>query len=726
VDDRAAPDQGPRTTAGRTLLDAVPVPVLLVSDDGTLAYANPAAAEALRAPVGQPLVAELFEEPQQGAAAEVIAHALGSGRWEGELTLVGRDRTTRPATLAVTRLPQDAGGGVMLVVEDLGGSKRRARRVAERLTRLTRVTAELLHADDLESVTKVVIEHMADAAGATVASLSVPLDADTLRLLGIRGGRVGVESRWQTFPAAGTPAGEALLSREPVLLGGRDEIARRYPDLERAAEGERSILSLPLLVGDKAVGVATLSFPGRRSLDAAELEFFRVLADTCAQAVDRVQALVEAADRASKLRFLADATAELTRSLDYEVTLTKVARLAVPWFADWCTIAVALDGELRTLAVAHVDPAKVALAEEFERRFPPDPTSSSGSYRVFHSGRSELTPDITPEMIDAAVAHPDQRALLHELDLRSAMSVPLKVKDRVLGVVTWVAGSTGRRYTVQDLAFGEDLAGRAAVAIDNAQLHTELRDMAMRLQRAVLPAALPRVEGWELAAHYSPSGRLEAGGDFYDVIRLDDDRLVVFVGDVMGRGVHAAAAMAQMRASIRALVAVDPRPEVVLRKLDLLFETYDIEQLVTMVYAVADPDRDVVEVVNAGHPVPLVRGVDGTVRALPSTDELLLGAGNRGRTSRVVGFGPGETLLLFTDGLIERRDEDIDVGQRRLVDALAAEPPHLAGSLHATVLRLVDEVRDRSRDDDLAVLAVRRFPARRAVPGGLEVVGAQE
>ena len=709
MDDPDTPAGGPRSPGERALLDAVPVPVLLVDGDGRLAYANPAADTALRVPPGCSVVTELFQEPEQGAAAEVLAHARASGRWEGELALVGRDRTTRAATLVVTRVPETAGGGAMVVVEDLGGTKGRARHVAERLTRLTRVTAELLHADDLESVTKVVIEHMADAAGATVASMSVPLDEDTLRLLGIRGGREGVETRWQTFPARGTPAGEALLSHEPVLLSGRDEIQRRYPDLERAAEGERSILSLPLMVGDKAVGVATLSFPGRRSLDVAELEFFRVLADTCAQAVDRVQALTEASDRASKLRFLADATEELTRSLDYEATLAKVARLAVPWFADWCSIALAVDGELHTLAVAHVDPAKVALAEEFERRFPADPASSNGAYRVFHSGKSELTPEITPLMIDTLVPDPDQRELLHQLDLCSVMSVPLKTKDKVLGVITWVAGSTGRRYASQDLSFAEDLARRAAVAIDNAQLHTELREMAMRLQRAVLPAALPDVVGWELAAHYSPSGRLDAGGDFYDVIRLGDGRLVVFVGDVMGRGVHAAAAMAQMRASIRALVAVDPTPDVVVHKLDLLFETYDIDQLVTMVYAVADPARHEVEVVNAGHPVPLVRGADGSVRALPSTDDLLLGAGNVGRTSTVVPFLPGDTLLLFTDGLIERRDEDIDVGQQRLTDALAGAQDD--GTLHATLLRLVDEVRDRTRDDDLAVLAVRRAPA---------------
>lgn len=694
-----------RMDPGRDLVDAVPLPVLLLDPASCVRYANSAAVHALRVTVGDPVATTCFDEGQHGALEDVLRHVGRSGSWEGEMAVLGRDGTPRASTLLLNRL---ADGDTVLVVEDLGSSKARARRLAERLTRLAGVTAELLLCDDLAAVTRVVIEHMADVAGATVASLSVLVDPGTMRLLGIRGGRAGVERRWETFGIDGTPAGEAVRTGEPVLLGGRAAIHERYPDLERAAEGERSILCLPLLVSGRVTGVASLSFPGRRTFDPAEMEFFRVLADTCAQAVDRVQALAEAADRASKLQFLADATQELTHSLDYEATLRQVAQLAVPWFADWCSIAVAADGELRTLAVAHEDPAKVALAEELQRRFPSAPSDDTGGYHVLRTGVSELVPDITDEMVDAAVPDPEQRELIRRLDLRSALTVPLKVNDRVLGVVTWVAGQGGRRFTEQDRTFGEDLAGRAAVAIDNAQLHTELREMAMRLQRAVLPSALPAVPGWTLAAHYSPSGRLDAGGDFYDVIALGDGRLAFFVGDVMGRGVHAAAAMAQMRASLRALLAVDPSPAVVLGKLDLLFETYHLDQLVTMVYAVADPARDEVEVVNAGHPVPLVRAADGTVRALPSTDQQLLGAGSVTRTSTTVPLHPGETLLVFTDGLVERRDEDIDTGQARLADAFQDLAP---GPLPRALLSLVDQVRDRTRDDDVAALALRRDPA---------------
>ena len=168
-------------------------------------------------------------------------------------------------------------------------------------------------------------------------------------------------------------------------------------------------MCLPLLVGTGPIGVVTMTFPGRRTFSGTELEFFGVMADTCSQAIDRLRAVSAAADQSAKLQFLADATTELASSLDYERTLANVAQAAVPWFADWCSIALAFDGELRTLAVAHVDPKKVALAEEFERRYPPDRDADTGSYQVFRSGESQLTPEITDEMLDQLLDDDEQR-----------------------------------------------------------------------------------------------------------------------------------------------------------------------------------------------------------------------------------------------------------------------------------------------------------------------------
>jgi GAF domain-containing protein len=658
---------------------------------------------------GAPRLGDLFVPAERGAVEEVLRQVLAGTAWRGELALLATDAVSRVVSASFEPVRERAtdgpASGALVVLEDVHGSRGRARRLAERLTRLARIISELLAATDVESITSIFTGHMADAAGATVASLSLLEQPDRLTLVGIRGGRDGVASRWRTYPLTGTPAGDCVRSRGPVVLEGRERIRERYPDLETAADGERSIVCLPLLVGERVIGVVSLSFPGVRSFSAAELEFMGVMSDACAQALDRARALGEAADRATKLAFLADASAELSSSLDYEATLTRVARLAVPTFADWCSISLSTDGELRTLSVAHVDPDKVALARDFQERYPPDPSAAQGAYQVLRTGASELTPDVTDEMIDAVVRDAEHREAIRRLNIRSALSVPLKVGDRVLGVITWVAGDGGRRFGRDDVAFGEDLARRAAVAIENSRLHTDLREMAVRLQRAVLPSALPRLAGWETAAHYSPTGALDAGGDFYDVVPLSDGRVAFFVGDVMGRGVHAAAAMAQMRSSVRAFLAVDPDPTAVLTRLDQVFEAYQVDQLVTMLYGVVQPATDSVTLANAGHLPPVLVDASGTVRPVPVRGDLLLGAGGTRRRAVTSPFRAGQTLLAFTDGLVERRDEDIDSGQSRLhraATSLGTEP------LEQALLRMVDEVADPNRDDDVAVLALRR------------------
>ena len=580
-------------------------------------------------------------------------------------------------------------------------------RLSERFTRMARVASELVLADSIERVTEIVVQHMADAAGATVASLSLVVDSETVQMVGARGAHPDAMTRWGLYSLdEQTPAGDAVVNNRVVVVQGQDELRRRYPTTASLVIGDRTMVALPLRIGSHALGAATLSYPGVRAVSAAEIEFMSVMSDTCAQAIERVRATAAAADRSDRIRFLADSSVELSSSLDYEQTLAKVARLAVPWFADWCSIAVDQDGELRTLALAHVDPAKVALAVEFERRYPPDP-ETHGSYRVFHTGRSEMVGDIPDEALEAASLDPEHLRLLRALNLRSLMLVPLKVQDRVLGVITWVAGEGTRRFGIDDLAFAEDLAHRAALAIDTARMHGELNEVAIRLQRAVLPAELPTLAGWQSAVCYLQAGSSDAGGDFYDVTPLPDGRLAVFVGDVMGRGVAAAAAMAQMRAAIRALVTVDPDPRTVLEALDRLFEHYDFQQLVTLVYAVADPARDELVVVNAGHPPPVVRRADGSVETVEGEPGLLLGAGAGVRCPITVPLRPGDLFLGYTDGLVERRDEDIETGLERLVAACRAD----GEDLHDWLDEVVRATHDPSRDDDLALLALRRLPS---------------
>ena len=577
--------------------------------------------------------------------------------------------------------------------------------LSDRLTRLARVTVELVDARTIQSACETVVTHGAEAVGAAVASMTLlGEDQRTVRLMALSGGRTGDEEEWSTFPVtAQTPSAEAIRTGARLVVRGVETIAHRFTDMP--PRGAHTVVALPLSTGGAVIGAIGLVFTQDRHLDDAEVEFLDILASTCAQSVSRITAQEEAARQGAKLAFLAEAATELASSLDYQVTLANVARLAVPTFADWCAIDVVDDGRLRRLAVAHVDPAKVQLAHELAERYPADPEAPHGAWQVLRTGRSELITEITDEMLTAGAVDEEHAAIARALHLRSAVTVPLVARNRVLGVITWVTAESERRFTVDDLALAEELAQRAAVSLDNSELHSQTLAAAVQLQRAVLPDELVTSSSWEVGHHYSPAGRTEVGGDFYDVVELDDGRLLVFIGDVMGRGVGAAAAMAQVRAAVRAYAALDPQPEVVLALLDRMFEHYGSEQLVTLLCMLADPEAGTLTVANAGHPPPALLSAGGAAR-LPSADGPPLGVGVPRRACDAVPFAVGDAVVAFTDGLIERRGEDITVGQDRMTAAAEALSEQRLVDL---VPELVGKVSDPMRDDDVAVVAVRRL-----------------
>ena len=583
----------------------------------------------------------------------------------------------------------------------------RGQLLQDRLTRLARVTSVLVAANSVEDVSKTVVTHGADAVGASLAVLTLlSEDGERVRMVGLSGGRPGDAETWASYPVtAHTPSTDAIRTGERLMVNGTQAIADRYPDLDLAGRGSKAVVALPLNNGTRSLGAVGLSFSEERELDTAELDFLDILADTCAQALDRIAAQEIAARQSAKLAFLADAATELASSLDYQATLTNVAWLAVPTFADWSAIDLVDDGRLHRLAVAHVDPDKVRLAHELAERYPAAPDAPNGPWQVMRTGRSELISDITDDMLVAGAVDDEHLAIARDLQLRSALTVPLVVRGRVLGVLSWVVAQADRRYSADDVALAEDLAKRAAVAIDNAELYSQTAAAAVQLQHAVLPAELPVLPEWDLAHFYSPSGRTEVGGDFYDVLPLENGRMVIFVGDVMGRGVAAAAAMAQMRSAVRAYAALDPTPEVVLAKLDLLYERYPTDQLVTLFYALADPGRDELVVANAGHPPPILLRADRSVEQLPIAESGPLGVTSQERQQTTAAFRAGDTVVAFTDGLIERRDEDITQGQERLLHAVAGMH---GADLTEALTSIVAEVRDPSRDDDVAALAARR------------------
>ena len=286
------------------------------------------------------------------------------------------------------------------------------------------------------------------------------------------------------------------------MVGARAELYRK--------EGIRSLLSLPLKVRGEVRGTLVFYYREPHHFTEAELDVASAIANLSASAIGtselyqaqrRSREEAEAASRRSA--FLAEATGVLASSLDYEQTLSSLALLAVPHVADWCAVDVLdADGVLRRLAVAHVDPEKIVWARELERRYPTDPESPRGVPNVVRTGRSELYPEISDEMLVAGARDAEHLRILREIGFTSAMIVPLVARGRPLGAMIFVTAESARRYGAQDLAFAEDLAHRAALSVDNARLYREaeesnrLKDEFLATLSHELRTPLTSVLGW--------------------------------------------------------------------------------------------------------------------------------------------------------------------------------------------------------------------------------------
>jgi PAS domain S-box-containing protein len=279
-----------------------------------------------------------------------------------------------------------------------------------------------------------------------------------------------------TAAIRGSDADDILLAQPLVVddIAGADWLTPAHRRAHAEA-GTRSLLVSGLRYGDRIVGTLAFYYREPRQFTEAEKNAASLLANIAAAAVGTAE-LYEAQRRlAEDQRFVAAASELLASSLEYERTLANVASLAVPEFADWCTIdMVEEDGSLSRLAVAHADPEKVRLADELAARYPPDPDAGYGVPNVIRTKRPELFSEITDELLREATADtPELLEILRELGLRSSMCVPLIARDEVLGAITFVSAESGRRYDESDLVTAQDLARRAAVAVDNALLFRE-------------------------------------------------------------------------------------------------------------------------------------------------------------------------------------------------------------------------------------------------------------
>ena len=411
----------------------------------------------------------------------------------------------------------------------------------------------------------------------------------------------------------------------------------------------------------------------------------------------------------TRMRMLAESGRILSSSLDYQETLQNVANIAVPTLADWCAVDL-VDSQLRRehVVVAHSDPSRVALAERMRAVEPDEIDPESALGRVIRTGVSELHPDVTDEMLQRGSSNEEHLDLLRRLDFRSAMVVPMRVPRGAIGVMTLVTAESRRRLGVDDLELAEQLARRAAVAVENARLHSRLALIAETLQESLLPNALPEIPGWNIASLYRPAGaeqRIDVGGDFYDVFQSQAGWFVV-IGDVTGKGVSAAALTALLRHGSRFASRYDPQPAAVLHELDEALHDRSGDSLCTALCMRLAADRIVLS--SAGHPPGLIVSADGAVTETPEPGPLLGAFSDVHWPEQTVAISPSDMLLLYTDGVTEAPGEQDRFGTSRLKQFLAAHAHATPQALLAALDRALTEfTAGRHRQDDVAALALR-------------------
>ena len=385
--------------------------------------------------------------------------------------------------------------------------------------------------------------------------------------------------------------------------------------------------------------------------------------DEAGEVVLAISVIEDVTDRMRAQRtehFLSQASKLLAASLDYPTTLRRVAELAVPEIADWCAVDVVDDrGGLRHVALAAADERHLPLARDLRERYPVDPESPTGVPNVIRSGNPELHPEIADHLLVGAARDERHLELLRSLHMRSVMVAPMTARGRTLGAMTFVSSHSGRRFDLDDLGLAEELARRAATAVDNARLYGERAYIARALQESLLPPTLPEIGGVEVAARFRAAGDgNEVGGDFYDLFDTGDANWAVVMGDVCGKGARAAALTALARYTLRAAAMRQDSPSDVLSTLnEALVRQRADEEFCTVAFArlVRNGAGTRITVASGGHPLPLVLRADGRVDAVGTPGSLLGIMADPQLRDDSVRLEPGDAVVLYTDGVTDAR-----------------------------------------------------------------------
>ncbi|MGW0765656.1 SpoIIE family protein phosphatase [Streptomyces sp. NPDC002676] len=521
--------------------------------------------------------------------------------------------------------------------------------------------------------------------------------------------------------------------REGVLIVGGDgrlllanDEAQRLLDLPEGAE-RRSVLELGL--DDET---AALLASGRVATDEVHLVKDRLLAinqrptDVAGGPAGSVTTLRDSTElralsgRAEvareRLNMLYDAGVGIGTSLDVTRTAEELAELAAPRFADYATVDLfetVLNGEeprpgttLHRAACAGIrdDSPLYPVGERI--RF----VASSPQARSLTTGQSVVEPRLR-EATGWKAQDPERTQQVITYGIHSLITVPLRAGSLVLGVANFWRSEKPQPFDAEELALAEELVARAAVSIDNARRYTREHTMAVTLQRSLLPRTLPEQGALELAYRYLPA-QAGVGGDWFDVLPLSGARVALVVGDVVGHGLHAAATMGRLRTAVHNFSALDLAPDELLSLLDELVGRIDQDETAsdgaaavtgaTCLYAIYDPVARRCTVARAGHPPPALVLPDGTVEFPEVPAGPPLGLGGLPFETADLELPEGSRLVLYTDGLVEGRDRDIDVGLDLLRDALLRTAD---ASPEDTCRTVLDGLAARPSDDVVLIVA---------------------
>lgn len=407
-------------------------------------------------------------------------------------------------------------------------------------------------------------------------------------------------------------------------------------------------------------------------------------------------------------RVLARVGEVLTTSLSYERTLASAADLCVPEIADLVAVDLVEDGHVRRVAVAAGDDEKARQVMEMLRRYPLDP-QAAGVPAVIRTGAAELYPELGPDVLPGAAADSKQRDLIAGLGLRSAMFVPMSARGRTFGALSFCARD--RSFDESDLHLAEELAARCAIAVDNARLFRERTRIARTLQESLLPPLLPELPGIDVGARFHAAGQgYEVGGDFYDVFEIGSGSFGVAIGDVCGKGPDAAAVTALARYTLRATAIREPSPAEVLRRLnEAMMRQHGDRRFCTVAYVRFDttPTGMRATVASAGHPLPLALRAGDTPSDVGTPGTLLGVVPDPDIEDTAVELGPGDSLVLFTDGVTEARAPKRVWGSNDLARFVGVHEPLRAEAIAERIERGALSAQAEEPRDDVAIVVLK-------------------